>query len=573
MPEIIPPSFDALTLAAVAAEIRAYVGARFAGVRQPGPQDIVISLRNGGQARHLLFSIHPRTARAHFAAPPETTERLAPFGLLLRSRLIESRLAGVEQPPFERVLRLSFDALEGPLVLIAETMGRHSNLIFADARVVLGSLKVVTERMSPRRPVLPGRPYLPPPADRPSPDTVDTARIRDLLAGDRPLWQALAGGLQGVSPVLAREIALRSGLDPALSAADASASADRIEGMLREISSIMRTGAWSPTAYEDGGRVVAFSAIPLQVYGHVHARPSTTMSEAVDRYYRSIGDDGPLEERRRTLASAVRALLRQREAALENNRRALAESQTADRLRVQGELLLAYAGRVGPGDVSVTVPDHTAGGSDTVIPLDPTLSPVENAQHLFRRYQKARATARALPARIADLTAETHMLREALVQIVTAALADDLWEIHADLAGRGMLRRAPRARPVSPRGPRRFEIVNGAVILAGRSARENDHLTFHVAGPDDLWFHARGIPGAHVVLKAGGTPTDASVVAAAQVAAYYSEGREGGQVAVDYVPRKRVRRARGSPPGAVTYDGEQTLLVAPGLPPSTPAPR
>ncbi len=566
MPEIIPPSFDALTLAAVAAEVQTLVGARFAGVRQPAPDAIVVSLRMGTRVSHVFFSIHARTARVHVVSRPQATDRLDLFGLLLRSRLLEAHLTGVEQPPFNRVLRLRFDALEGPLDLVAELMGRHSNLVLADSRVVLGALKVVTAQMSPRRPVLPGRPYTPPPADRPRPDTLDADELRALLVGERPVWQQLTQGMLGLSPLVAREIALRAGLDPAAPAGAAAESAGAVEAAIREIAEIIRTAAFQPMVYERAGRIVAFAAIPLRVYADLPAAPAASMSEAVARYYGDAPALDPLEDRRRTLASAVRAVLRQRDAALEANRQALEASGSGERSRVLGELLLAYATHARPGETAVSVPDHTAGGVEITIPLDPQLSVAENAQRLFRRYQKARATARALPARIAQVTAEIGGLRDALVQIETAGSSDDLWEVHADLAARGSLRRAPRSRPASPSGPRRYRTEDGATIVVGRSARENDHVTFRIAGPDDLWFHARGIHGAHVVLKAAGTPSEAAITAAARAAAYYSEGRQTGQVAVDCVLRKHVRKMRGAPPGAVVYEGERTLRVSPAVP-------
>ncbi|HYM70499.1 MAG TPA: NFACT RNA binding domain-containing protein [bacterium] len=573
MPEIVPPSLDGLVLAAVAREVRAHLGARFGGVRQPDPEAVVLNLRSPHGVAHLFISIHARTARVHLAARPEATERLTPFGQLLRSRLTESRLADVEQPPFDRVLRLRFDALEGPLTLIAEIMGRYSNAILVDSRVVLGALKVVTPQMSPRRPVLPGRPYTPPPADRPGPDGLDEAALRALCDGPRPIWQQLVGAVLGIGPVLAREVALRSGLDPAAPARDAAPAAIRLHATLRELADIRRTEAFSPVTYEAEGRTVAFAAVPLRVYAELTSRAVPSMSDALERYYRDVTDAGPLEERRRALASAARAALRQREHALEENRRALEESGRAERHRVMGELLLTYGGRAGPRAASVVVPDHTAGGAEIAIPLDPELTAVENAQRYFRRYAKAQAASRAVPGRIARLEAETLALRDAFVQIATASSPDDLWEVQTDLAHAGMLRRGPRARPAAASGPRRFRGPGGAMIVVGRSARENDHVTFHVAGPDDLWFHARGIAGAHVVLKTDGAPSEEAIEAAAQVAAYFSEGREAGQVAVDCVARKHVRKPRGGAPGAVTYSEERTVRAVPAVPAPTPGGR
>ena len=468
------------------------------------------------------------------------------------------------------MLRLRFDALEGPLVLIAEIMGRYSNLILIDSRIILGALKVVTPQMSPRRPVLPGRPYAPPPAGRPGPGALDDQAVRALCAGPRAVWQQLVSGVQGLGPALAREAALRAGVDPLTPADEAAAAAPRLRAALDEFAEVRRTESFDPTAYERAGRTIAFAAIPLGVYDGLERPPVRSMSEALERYYRDLGEVAPLEDRRRALASAAQTALRQRERALEENRQALAESARADRYRVMGELLLTYGGRVAPRAAAVALPDHTADGTEITIPLDPDLTAVQNAQRFFRRYGKAQAAARAVPDRIARLDAEVQALKEALVQIATAASADDLWEIQTDLVGARMLRRAPRSRPVSQSGPRRFRAPGGGTIIVGRSARENDHVTFHVAGPDDLWFHARGLAGAHVVLKTDGAPRDDAIAAAAQAAAYFSEGRDGALVAVDWVARKHVRKPRGAAPGAVTYSEERTLRVAPAIPAPPP---
>jgi len=558
--------FDSLTLAAVALEVRALERARFAGVRQPAPDTIVLSLGAERATHHLLCCIHPTRARVHFAPRPESTERLAPFGALLRSRLVDARLAVVEQPPFNRLLRLGFDALEGRLWFVAELMGRHSNLVLAGERVVLGALKVVTPQMSPRRPVLPGRPYVPPPADRPTPMLLDANGLRIILQSHVPVERRLSQALLGVSPTLAREIAMRAGVDPTAAAADAAGWAGALLEVLRSIAGAIERNAFSPTLYTDGARIVAFAPFPMRVYEHLTPEALATMSAAVDRYYRQDAPADSLEERRKPLAGTIRTALRRREEALEESRRIIGESGRADRYRVLGDLVLTHARQVRPRDRVLRVPDYTAGGAEVEIPLDPALTPSENAQQYYRRYAKARATSRALPARMARLEAERNALREALVQLEAAASPDDLWEIHSGLAEMGFVGRGPRSRPAARTGPRRFRTADGATILVGRSARENDRITFREAGPEDLWFHARGLPGAHVILKAGGPPSRASIEAAAQAAAYYSEGRGSNQVAVDAVERKHVRKPRGAPPGTVTYTEEQTLLVTPARP-------
>jgi predicted ribosome quality control (RQC) complex YloA/Tae2 family protein len=569
VPTVPPPALDALSVAAILPDLNVFAGHRLTGVRQPDSQTVVLGLRDGRRTQEILCSIHPIAARIHLGASHVAGERLGAFGLLLRNRLIDARLTGARQPPFERIVYLELDTLDGPHTLVAELMGRHSNLILVRgagaAGSVVGALKIVTERMS-HRTVGPGRPYRLPPADRPPPDTIDAASLAQLLTGERPLWRALAQGILGLGPVLAREAALRVHLDPDSPAEGAAAVAASLADAIHALAGAFGAAQFAPTLYVRDGRPAAFAALPLRVYAALHAVAVDTMSDAVRRYYDAAGGGTALEERRRSLAAAVQHALGQTERALAANRASLAESEAAARFRVLGELLLTYGRGAPPGATSVRVPDHTAGGAAVDIPLDPALGPVENAQRYFRRYTKARAGAAAIPARIAALESSALALREALVQIETAASTDDLYEVHADLTARRMVRRPPRAQPAARTGPRRFGGPDGALIVAGRSARENDHVTFRVAGPDDLWFHARALPGAHVILKASGTPSEAAVAAAAQVAAYYSEGRTAAQVAVDVLPRRHVRKARGTAPGAVLYEGERTLRVAPALP-------
>jgi predicted ribosome quality control (RQC) complex YloA/Tae2 family protein len=565
---------DSVTLAAVAAEIRALGPARVRGARQPAAETVVVTLAAGRARRHLLLSAHPHDARVHFVRRADGAESAAPFGRLLRARLWEARLAEVEQPPFNRILRLGFEALAGRLWLIAEVMGRHSNVILADGRVVLGALKVVTPRMSARRPVLPGRPYAPPPTDRPTPEALDLDALRALLDGAAPLAQRLSQGLLGVSPPAARELALRAGLDPAMPAAGARPHAERLLHALRALGAIVRGANFSPCVYTAAGRPVAFAPFPMRAYGAWTMEPAGGMSEAIERYYA----DAPsrpadaLAERRAALGSAVRAAIARRQDALQRAREAAPEGEAAERHRLMGELIFAHAAQIGPRATVLRVPDYTADGREIAIPLDPGRTAAENARDYFRRYAKARAAARAAPARIARLEAEVSALRDALVQIDGAASPEDLREIAADLAAAGLAGRPPASRRAAPAGrpgstgPRRFPAPGGGVILAGRSGRENERITFREAGPDDLWLHARGLAGAHVVLKTSGPPPEEAVRAAAGVAAYYSAGRGAGHVAVDAVARKRVRKQPGGPPGRVTYSGERTLFAAPALP-------
>jgi predicted ribosome quality control (RQC) complex YloA/Tae2 family protein len=241
-------------------------------------------------------------------------------------------------------------------------------------------------------------------------------------------------------------------------------------------------------------------------------------------------------------------------------------AEDAERLRQHGELILAYLAQVTPPQSVIEVPGFE--GTPVSIALDPHLTGVENAQAYFKRYARAAAARKRLPLRRATLEREQAFLDATATAIEQAETLDDLWEIEQDLVAAGL--RRPGRSPVRPRPVdqgRVFSLPGGFQVRAGRSARENERLTFERAGPDDLWLHARGMPGAHVIVVGGsGRPPEAAVAAAAAIAAYYSAGRHAGKVPVDITRRKHVRKMRGGRPGQVTYAQERTVTVTPAIP-------
>ncbi len=244
----------------------------------------------------------------------------------------------------------------------------------------------------------------------------------------------------------------------------------------------------------------------------------------------------------------------------------LRAAEDADRLREHGELILAYLTQITPGAIVLEVPGFD--GQPARITLDPTRSGVENAQAYFKRYARAAGARKRLPERLAALEDELRYLDTLTTAVAQAETEDDVWEVEQDLIAAGLRRRTrERVRPWAVDVGRAFEISGGYRVRVGRSARENDHLTFEVAGPDDLWLHARGMPGAHAILIGSrGQPSDVAIETAAGIAAYYSAGRGASRVPVDVTRRRFVRRIRGGRPGQVHYSQERTLTVSPRLP-------
>lgn len=561
-------SFDSVVLAAVARDVRSSVGARVTRVAQATADEITIDFRQANRTTTVLWSIHPRWARIHLASKGASGEA-SPFAQLLRKRFESATLVSVQHTPFERILTLTVQTLEGRLNLCGEIMGRHSNLILVSQGVITSSLKAVPRSKSSVREILPGRPYIPPPQNRPSPASISPQDLAaSLESSTEPLARRLVASVLGLSPALATEVAVRAGLDPAAPSRDLADAADQLSAALREVVSLVERAAFSPVVYYDGDEPVGFTAFPFIHLSALRSAPAATMSEAVEQVLGRFGAAAQIEELRGALQASARAALARIARTEADIRRAAEDAEQSSQLRQHGELLLAYAAQIPPRAPEATVPGFD--GTPVTITLDPALSAVENAQRLFKRYTRVRAARHALDARLRAAADEREYLESVLTLIDQATSIDDLAALRDELASEGYIRRRTvpaRLRP-GARG-RRFDLANGAIALVGRTNRENDLLTFKVASPNDIWLHARGVPGAHVILKSGSRrPGELVIRQAAGIAAYFSKARSSGKAAVDYTGRKYVRKPKGARPGLVTYARAQTLTVTPTLPTS-----
>lgn len=566
------PGFDSVVLSAILRELPLFEGGRVARITQPHKREVILHLRARGTTAALLLSVDPEAARLHLASKRETAAPLSPFTQMLRRHLEGARFQRVEQPPFERIAIFHFEALQGPIQLVAEFMGRHSNLILVHGGKVLGALKVVIAEVSRPRQIYPGAPYLPPPTSTtPTPQEIREEELAGgLRRSQKPLWKALPDVVRGIGPSLARELLVRCNLDPNEPASSLGDVQDLL-GQLRDLAGLVARGAFSPRLYLDDEKTpVAFSPFPFTSLSHLVPVP-TSMSAAVETVYTVFLASQQLAEEQRTLRSVVEAHLRKVSRAAADLQETLEEARESERLRTFGELLLAYSSQVPPGAPEAVVPSYPS-GEEVRIPLDPKLSPVANAQVYFRRYSRLRAAHQAAKERLEQVNAEVAYLDSLLLHLEQAQTLDDLAEIRRELEEEGYLRKAP-LRQRTPGKPRTYSTADGFTILVGRSNRENDRLTFQIARPGDLWFHARGVPGAHVILQtAGRIPSPEAIEAAAQVAAYFSKARGSGRVQVDYTERRHVRRPSRGRPGMVLYERERSLWVTPALPPQL-APR
>ncbi len=561
--------FDAWATAAIADEVRAAcVGGRVQEVVQPDEHTFALEVYARGQRHYLVLSAHPQLSRVHLTArkPRRGLLTPTPLLLLLRKWVRGAHLDAVEMPPFERVLTFAFDHPEqGVSFLVAEIMGRHANLLLLDAeRRILQAVKVVGPDRNPVRTTRPGDPYRPPPAQaKRAPIEITPADFAGWLRAAAPhhaLWRVLVGNVAGISPLLAREIVHRAvGRAEATVEEGGDAVAERLHATLAGFLHVLAISAWEPTVVREGEVVIAFAPYPLTHLGA--PEPVPTLSAGIDLWLESAGRADPYagqRERVRHLLEEAKARVRARIDALE---RELAEAEDPERWKRMADWLLAYAAQVPAGAREVTL--ETDAGLLTV-PLDPQLTPVENAQRYYRRYQKARRAREEIPARLEDARDQWAFLEQLETDLALARDASEIGEVERALVEAGFARRSRKHVPPPPAKPLTFTTPEGYTVLVGRSARLNDEITFRRAAPDDLWFHARGVPGAHVVLRSGGRPvSEETIRKVAALAAYYSAARESAAVDVQVARVRDVRRHPSGRPGQVLLRREQVMRVRP----------
>jgi predicted ribosome quality control (RQC) complex YloA/Tae2 family protein len=561
--------FDALTMACIADELRdSILGGRVQQVLLPEPLSVGLEIYAQHRRQYLLASAHADLGRLLLSSEKlrRGVEKETGMLLLLRKYLRGAALSAIRRPPFERILNLVFDHPEwGSTTLVVEIMGRYSNVIMVGAgNRVLDAVKHVGPQMSSVRPILPGRPYLLPPSqEKLSPDDLTEYRLQQILAssdGKTQVWRALVQGLKGMSPLLARETAFRALGHPRAIVAQV----ERITPLLdaiREMHSPLGTGEWQPSVALEEQEPVAYA--PYLITHRGTASPTPSMSAAIELYTSAAASADPYAAAKRPVREAIgraRARLEHRRAALE---RSLEDAARADEWRQWGEWILAYAHTVAPGQTELVA--DTGEREPLHIPLDPNLSAVDNAQKYFARYRKAQRAAGGGPARLDGVNLALRDLEQLDTDLDLAADRPAIDEVKATLMEAGYVRtrpskrgRAAHSQPLSLTSP------DGLPILVGRNSRQNDEVTFRRADGDDWWFHARGVPGAHVIVRSEGQPLPPDTIRrAAELAGFFSRLRGESVALVDYTQRRHVRRIPGAAPGLVTYTHEQTIRVAP----------
>lgn len=564
--------FDTLTMAAISDELRdAALGGQVQRIIQPSAPSLSLAVYAGGTLHWLVLSTDARHARVHLASERMAKGFATPsaFTMLLRKYLEGSRVMDLRQQPYERVLQLTCGAPDHRVTLVAEIMGKHSNVILLDTdETILGALKIVPPRQSRVRPIVPGGRYTPPPARERDEELFGTGervdpsmspnvfmQLLDRAPARTPLKHALMGLLPGAGSFLVQEIAARAGVDPDATLLEV--PLDRVRSGGAEIYALYRSRNWAPCTFTDErGRSDFAPFIPVREQDPVVV---ASMSAAVEARMGRDESRDALGVTRRAIQDPVERALNAAQHRVSSLYEGLMAAEEAETSMQRGQLILAYQYLLSPRAELLEIPEL-----EVKIQLDPELSPSKNAEKAFRRYRKLRDARSRIPELLQGAEMEVGRLEDLAAFVRLAESEGELRELGRSLERPGDERKAPRKRE-KRRGPARYE-MGGNSLIVGRNARENEEVTFRLARREDLWLHARQRTGAHVILHVGEeTPSDEILHAAAGVAAYFSEGRNDTAVDVDVARVRDVRKIPGGPPGRVTYRGESTVRTAPGL--------
>lgn len=569
-------AFDGITIACLRKELSdRLVGGRITKIVQPEADELLLTIKNNAAQYRLLLSASASLPLVYLTEKNKNAPMTAPgFCMLLRKHLGGGRITAVTQPSLERILRFEIEHLDemGDLCrkyLIAELMGKHSNLIFCrEDGTILDSIKHVSLAVSSVREVLPGRTYfIPHTQDKLDPLTASPAEmIEAVCAKPAPLGKAIYTSLTGFSPAMAEELCHRSFLESARPAAALeNRERDMLQHQLLRLMENIKGEDFTPKIYYNGKEPAEFSAVPLTMYEDLDAQSFEDMSGLLESYYAVKNTLTRIHQKSADLRRVVQTALERTRKKYDLQLKQLQDTEKREKYKVWGELIHTYGYGVPEGARSMQALNYYT-NEEITIPLDSTLTAQENAKRYFDKYGKLKRTFEAVTKLLEETRNEIEHLESIQTALDMALTEEDLAPVREELVEYGYIRRKSGRnsgkKPKLSSRPYHYLSSDGFDIYVGKNNFQNDELTFQFASGNDWWFHAKGVPGSHVILKSEGRELpDRAFEEAGRLAAYYSKNRGGDKVEIDYVEKKHVKKPGGGKPGFVVYYTNYSLVI------------
>lgn len=566
-------AFDGITIANIVHELnRNLLDGRINKIAQPETDELLLTIKTPGGQRRLSISASASLPLIYLTEGNKPSPMTAPnFCMLLRKHINNGRITKIWQPKLERIIHFEIEHLDelGDLCkkeLIVEIMGKHSNIIFCNEDgTIIDSIKHVSSQMSSVREVLPGRTYfIPDTMEKSDPLSVSFAEFQRVLAEKpMPLAKAIYTSFTGISPVVAEEICYLSGIDSALTPREL--SEDLLTHLYRQFTLYFEevtAGHFSPAIYYHGAEPKEFSALPLTHFSQYIRKEYDSISRLLEDYYAEKNTLTRIRQKSVDLRRVVQTALERNRKKYDLQAKQLRDTENREKFKVYGELIHTYGYNLAPGAKKLEALNYYTNEMIS-IPLDSTKTPQENALKYFEKYNKQKRTFEALTSLIEETRDDISYLESVSNALDIALSEDDLTQIKEELIESGYIRRKFTKKKVKITSkPFHYLSSDGYHIYVGKNNLQNEELTFHFASGNDWWFHAKGIPGSHVIVKTNGEELpDRTFEEAGKLAAYYSKNRGSEKIEIDYIEKKHVKKPKGGKPGFVVYYTNYSLMI------------
>ena len=539
-------SFDGFFLHHMVEELRReLVNGRIQKINQPFEQELVLQIRSNRQSHRLLLSAHPVFGRIQLTQTTfENPAQPSTFIMVLRKYLQGALIESIEQVENDRIVEITVsnkneigDHIQATLII--EIMGKHSNILLVDksSHKILEVIKHVGFSQNSYRTLLPGSTYIAPPSTESlNPFTIKDEKLFEILQTQETTAKNLQSLFQGLGRDTANEL-------------EKILVSDKLSTFRNFFSQETK-----PCLTE-----TSFSPIP---FANQVGEPFTSLSDLLDTYYKDKAERDRVKQQASELIRRVENELQKNRHKLKKQEKELLATDNAEEFRQKGELLTTFLHQV-PNDQDQVILDNYYTNQPIMIALDKALTPNQNAQRYFKRYQKLKEAVKYLTELIEE-TKATILYLESVETVLNQAGLEEIAEILEELIQTGFIRRRQREKIQKRKKPEQYLASDGkTIIYVGRNNLQNEELTFKMARKEELWFHAKDIPGSHVVISGNLDPSDEVKTDAAELAAYFSQGRLSNLVQVDMIEVKKLNKPTGGKPGFVTYTGQKTLRVTP----------
>lgn len=570
-------ALDGLVIAAIKSELEDKImNGRIVKIYEPEHDEIILNIKNNGVNYKLLLSANASLPLIYLSTESTTNPMTAPnFCMLLRKHINGGRIVSIEQPNYERILNINIEHLNemGDLcqkTLIIEIMGKHSNIIFCDdEKNIIDSIKRISIQVSSVREVLPGRTYvLPPSQDKLDPLTLNKEEfISVVYTKEMPVFKAIYTSITGFSPLVANELCIRANIDQDKIASTLTENEKlHLYNMITILTDEIKNNHFVPVIAYDGEEPIEFSATNLTCFPHATVKKFDSISEVLELFFAQKNTVTRMKQRSTDLRKIIQNAIERTSKKYELQKKQLEDTKSREKYKIYGELINTYGYNVEEGAKKLECVNYYT-NEEITIPLDPLLSPKANAQRYFEKYNKQKRTYEALTDFLLSTKEDLDHLETISIALDMAMNEDDLAQVREELIESGYMKRKfskgkKKKQPVGK--PLNFLSSDGFEMFVGKNNYQNEELTFNVATGNDWWFHAKGMAGSHVIVKANNQDLpDTTFEQAASLAAYYSKAKTNEKVEIDYTQKKNIKKPPASKPGFVIYNTYFSMVATP----------